>query len=63
MDFYDLPDTGLPNTNNALEGVFSDIKSPAKGIYPTFCPIREFNDEFILLFVHVTGIYCIFVVR
>ena len=25
--FYDLPDTGLPNTNNALEGVFSDIKS------------------------------------
>ena len=27
MDFLDLPDTGLPNTNNALEGVFSDIKS------------------------------------
>lgn len=25
--FYDNPETGLPNTNNALEGVFSDIKS------------------------------------
>lgn len=25
--FYDRPETGLPNTNNALEGVFSDIKS------------------------------------
>ena len=25
--FYDHPETGLPNTNNALEGVFSDIKS------------------------------------
>ena len=24
--FYDHPETGLPNTNNALEGVFSDIK-------------------------------------
>ena len=25
--FYDYPESGLPNTNNALEGVFSDIKS------------------------------------
>lgn len=25
--FYDHPESGLPNTNNALEGVFSDIKS------------------------------------
>ena len=25
--FYDHPETGLPNTNNALEGLFSDIKS------------------------------------
>lgn len=25
--FYDRPDTGLPNTNNALEGMFSDIKT------------------------------------
>lgn len=25
--FYDHPETGLPNTNNALEGAFSDIKS------------------------------------
>ena len=25
--FYDHPETGLPNTNNAIEGLFSDIKS------------------------------------
>lgn len=25
--FYDRPGTGLPNTNNAIEGLFSDIKS------------------------------------
>lgn len=25
--FYDRPETGLPNTNNAIEGLFSDIKS------------------------------------
>ena len=25
--FYDYPETGLPNTNNAIEGLFSDIKS------------------------------------
>jgi hypothetical protein len=24
--FYDHPETGLPNTNNAIEGLFSDIK-------------------------------------
>ena len=24
------PETGLPNTNNALEGVFSDIKSKTR---------------------------------
>ena len=24
--FYDRPETGLPNTNNALEGLFSDLK-------------------------------------
>lgn len=28
--FYDYPETGLPNTNNALEGVFSDIKSKTR---------------------------------
>lgn len=28
--FYDYPETGLPNTNNALEGVFSDIKSKVR---------------------------------
>ena len=28
--FYDRPETGLPNTNNALEGVFSDIKSKVR---------------------------------
>lgn len=25
--FYDHPETGLPNTNNGLEGLFSDLKS------------------------------------
>ena len=25
--FYDYPDIGLPNTNNGLEGIFSDIKT------------------------------------
>ena len=25
--FYDYPNTGLPNTNNGLEGIFSDIKT------------------------------------
>lgn len=24
--FYDHPETGLPNTNNGIEGVFSDLK-------------------------------------
>ena len=28
--FYDRPEPGLPNTNNALEGVFSDIKSKVR---------------------------------
>ena len=28
--FYDHPETGLPNTNNALEGVFSDLKSKVR---------------------------------
>lgn len=28
--FYDRPETGLPNTNNALEGVFSNIKSKVR---------------------------------
>lgn len=25
--FYDRPETGLPNTNNGIEGLFSDVKS------------------------------------
>ncbi len=25
--FYDCPNIGLPNTNNGLEGIFSDIKT------------------------------------
>ena len=25
--FYDYPETGLPNTNNGIEGMFSDIKT------------------------------------
>lgn len=25
--FYDRPELGLPNTNNSLEGTFTDIKS------------------------------------
>lgn len=28
--FYDHPETGLPNTNNALEGVFSDLKNKVR---------------------------------
>lgn len=28
--FYDYPDTGLPNTNNALEGLFSDLKTKVR---------------------------------
>ena len=28
--FYDHPETGLPNTNNAIEGVFSDLKSKVR---------------------------------
>ena len=28
--FYDHPETGLPNTNNALEGLFSDLKSKVR---------------------------------
>ena len=28
--FYDMPETGLPNTNNALEGLFSDIKTKVR---------------------------------
>lgn len=28
--FYDKPGTGLPNTNNALEGLFSDLKTKVR---------------------------------
>lgn len=28
--FYDYPETGLPNTNNALEVTFSDLKSKVR---------------------------------
>ena len=28
--FYDYPQTGLPNTNNALEGLFSDLKTKVR---------------------------------
>ena len=28
--FYDHPETGLPNTNNALEGMFSDLKTKVR---------------------------------
>ena len=28
--FYDYPQTGLPNTNNGLEGLFSDLKSKVR---------------------------------
>lgn len=28
--FYDNPGTGLPNTNNALEAVFSDLKTKVR---------------------------------
>ena len=29
-NFYDHPETGLPNTNNAIEGVFSDLKTKVR---------------------------------
>ena len=28
--FCDHPETGLPNTNNALEGLFSDLKTKVR---------------------------------
>lgn len=28
--FYDHPETGLPNTNNGLEGLFSDLKTKVR---------------------------------
>lgn len=28
--FYDKPGIGLPNTNNALEGLFSDLKTKVR---------------------------------
>lgn len=28
--FYDRPETGIPNTNYALEGLFSDLKTLAR---------------------------------
>lgn len=28
--FYDRPELGLPNTNNALEGLFSELKTKAR---------------------------------
>lgn len=28
--FYDYPETGLPNTNNGIEGMFSDIKTKVR---------------------------------
>lgn len=28
--FYDYPETGLPNTNNALEGLFADLKTKVR---------------------------------
>ncbi len=28
--FYDYPQTGLPNTNNGLDGLFSDLKSKVR---------------------------------
>ena len=31
--FYDHPETGLPNTNNALEGLFSDLGNTGKSCW------------------------------
>jgi len=28
--FYDHPETGLPNTNNGIEGLFSDLKTKVR---------------------------------
>lgn len=47
--FYDHPETGLPNTNNGLEGVFTDIKTKLRvhsGITREFR--KKIIDEYIL---------------
>ena len=46
--FYDKPETGLPNTNNALEGLFSDLKTKSRvhnGISKEHR--KKFLDEYI----------------
>jgi len=41
--FYDHPETGLPNTNNAIEGVFSDLKTKVR-VHRVFkLPIQLFH--------------------
>ena len=42
--FYDRPETGLPNTNNALEELFSDQKSKIR-IHSGIC--REHRKKFL----------------
>lgn len=47
--FYDHPETGLPNTNNGLEGIFTDIKTKLRvhsGITREFR--KKIIDEYIL---------------
>lgn len=46
--FYDHPETGLPNTNNALEGIFTDLKTKLRvhsGIRRDFR--KKIIDEYI----------------
>ncbi len=47
--FYDHPGTGLPNTNNALEGLFSDLKTKVR-VHSGLSRDnrRKFLDEYIL---------------
>ncbi|MBQ0087704.1 MAG: hypothetical protein KBS72_08495 [Bacteroidales bacterium] len=46
--FYDHPETGLPNTNNGIEGMFSDLKTKVR-VHSGICRDnrRKLLDEYI----------------
>ena len=56
--FYDHPETGLPNTNNGIEGLFSDIKGKLRihrGINKD--NRKKLLDEYILRHYYMTNPY------
>lgn len=61
--FCDHPETGLPNTNNALEGLFSDLKTKVRvhsGIsklkdISTIAGIYDLRRLFFCMFLKKTG--------